>query len=501
VTGIGSVLVNDGKIASVSEGSWQGRLDGVKRLDANGASLFPGFIDTHCHPFEYGWLKRNVDLRGTGNITGLRLRLFARVQRSTPGDWVVGMGWDQESFSEGRMPNRSDIDDLSGKNPVVLARVCGHIALLNTAAIKALGLERMRGPEFETDTEGNLTGIVREGALEQAYDRIPRTTEVCAADLLTAEAEAARCGVTTLHAILSSSGYREELEALLGLRASKSLLLRYRVYIPTAAIRYVEEKRLRSKLSVGSVRLNGVKIYADGSLGARTAALRLPYDDDPGNSGMLRHTDEELANLVEGADSAGYQVIIHAIGDRAVEQAVEALSRVAGARNLKRHRIEHASLLPRDLLGRMARHCIRAAVQPLFITSDGWAAKRLGEERVQNLYPLKSMFDGAVTSSGGSDSPIEQMSPMVAAWAAMVRGDFAPQERLSLDEALMLYTSNANSNGFDDTQSDLMEGGTANLTLLDSDLEAMHPAMVRKVGVAATFVDGKLAYSWAGLEA
>jgi predicted amidohydrolase YtcJ len=488
-------MIEGGKVIELSSSASLDAPKGVKRLDANGAALFPGFADTHCHPFEYGWLKRNVDLRGISNITGLRLRLFARVQRSKPGEWVAGMGWDQEAFSERRMPDRLDIDDLSGKNPVALTRVCGHIALLNTVAIKTLALEDRQGSEFMRDEGGRLTGIVREGALEEVTGRIPRSAEVCAGDLLSAEAEAARCGITTLHSVVSPTGYREELEALAGLHSAGALSLRYRAYIPVEAMGYVKEEGLRSKLDDDMVRINGVKVYADGSLGARTAALRAPYADDPGNSGILRHTDEELGSIVEGADATGYQVIIHAIGDRAVEQAIRALSLVTGARNPRRHRIDHASLLPRDLLAKMVKHGIRASVQPLFITSDTWAAKRLGEDRVKDLYPLKSMLVGGIVASGGSDSPVEQMSPLLGVWAAMVRGGFAPRESLSLDEALGLYTSNASSNGFDEVGSGLVEGADANLTLLDSDVEGMHPAMVRRVRIAATFVKGEVVYS------
>jgi hypothetical protein len=491
-------MVEGGKIVELSESVNLYAHDGAKRLDANGATLLSGFTDTHCHPFEFGWLKRNVDLRGVGSIIGLRFRLFSKAQKSRPGEWVTGMGWDQEAFSEGRMPDRSDIDPLTDKNPVVLTRVCGHIALLNTAAIKMLSLEGRTGPEFVRDGEGRLTGIVKERALEEVYNKIPRSTEVCADYLLSAEAEAAKCGITTMHAIISPSGYPEELEALATLYTAGALSLRYRLYIPTEAMIYVEERGLRSKLKDNTVRINGVKVYADGSLGARTAALRVSYSDDPGNTGILRYTDEELGSMVEMADAAAYQVIIHAIGDRAVEQAIQALSRITGTRNPRRHRIEHASLLPKDLRAKMAKHDIRGAVQPLFITSDTWASKRLGEERVKDLYPLKSMLAEGILMSGGSDSPIEQMSPLTGVWAAMARGSFAPQESLSLDDSLSLYTSNANSNGLDEVGSVMAVGADANLTLLDSDLEGMHPAIIRSVGIAATFVDGRLVFSSTG---
>jgi hypothetical protein len=492
--------VKEGKIVELTENVSADAQDGVRRFKANGAEILPGFTDTHCHPFEFGWLKSNVDLRGTANITGLRLRLSSRVQSSRPGEWVTGMGWDQEAFSEGRMPNRWDIDDLSRKNPVALTRVCGHIALLNTAAIKLLSLEDRTGPEFVRDGEGHLTGIVKEGALEEVYGKIPRSTQVCADYLLLAESEAAKCGITTMHAVISPSGYPEELQALAALHAAGSLSLRHRLYIPHEAMKYVEERGLRSKFNDKAVRINGVKIYADGSLGARTAALREPYSDDSDNSGILRHTDEELDSILEKADASAYQVIIHAIGDRAVEQAVQALSRVSGPRNPRRHRIEHASLLPKDLLAKVVKHDIRCAVQPSFITSDTWALKRLGEERVNDLYPLKSMLAAGIVTSGGSDSPIEPISPLIGVWAAMVRGGFAPHECLSLNNSLGLYASNAHSNGFDDDGAVIAEGADADFALPDSDLGGMHPALIRKVGITATFVDGRLIFTSAGAE-
>ncbi len=495
----GSVAIEGGKVTRLSEDTTQEAADNAERLDAHGSALFPGFTDSHCHPFEYGWLKRNVDLRGTSNITGIRLRLFARMQRSRPGDWVTGMGWDQEAFPDGRMPDRTDIDDLTRNNPVALSRVCGHVALINTAVVERLSLENKRGYEYERDQDGRLTGIIKERAMEEVFAKIPRDSQTCADDLQSVEVEAARHGITTMHCIVSPDGYPEELEAITALNSAGALSLRYRVYIPPEALPYVVEKGLRRKLEGDRARINGVKVYADGSLGARTAALNEPYADDPGNSGHLRHTDEELAGLVDMVDEAGYQVIIHAIGDRAIEQAVRALSTVTGAHNSRRHRIEHASLLTGDLRSKMAKHNIRAAVQPLFITSDSWAGRRLGDERVMDLYPLKSMLAEGIVASGSSDAPVESINPVIGMWASMVRGGYAPDEALTLDEALGLYTSNANSNGFDEGCSSLSEGSSANFTLLDSDIEGMHPAMFRKVEVAATVVGGEVVYSSQGL--
>ncbi len=487
-----SVYMAGGKVARISKGEVSVP-EGTEVVEANGGTLLPGMIDSHCHPFEYGWLKRSVDLRGVSNVTGIRLRLQAGVLRSRPGEWVFGMGWNQEDFPGRKMPHRADIDEVSPSNPVVLTRVCGHIAVINSRAVEELGFGSREGAEYERDS-GGLTGIVKEGALVEAYRRIPRSAERCAADLQAVEAEAARAGLTALHCVVSPEGYREELAALLQLESAGSLSLRYRVYFPPEAMEFVEAEKLAAAPRGQRVRLNGVKIFADGSLGARTAALREPYADDPSNSGILRMTDEDLSALVERVDAKGFQAIIHAIGDRAVEQAVDALARVTGTKNPRRHRIEHAAVLPKDLRDRMARHGIRAAVQPLFVTSDTWAVDRLGEERVRDLYPFRSMLESGILASGSSDSPVESMSPILGIWASMTRGGAAPEESLSLDQALAIYTSNAASNGFDEAA--ISEGGPACMTLLDSDIAGMHPALLRKVGVLATVVDGALVHSY-----
>ena len=488
------VFCDRGRVVKIGEGSVTVP-DGAEVIEANGGSLFSGFVDSHCHPFEYGWLKRSVDLRGTTNMTGVRLRLASGVQRALPGEWVSGMGWDQEAFPGGAMPNRRDIDEITPRNPVVLSRVCGHIALLNSRAIEELGLAGRTGEEYERAADGNLTGIVKEKALEEVYGRLPRSAERSAADLQSVEAEAARLGLTALHCVVSPDGYREELAALAALSASSSLSLRYRVYVPPEALDHLETTGIGKKLTGEKVRVNGVKIYADGSLGARTAALREPYSDDPSNRGMLRYTEEQLSELVDAVDQRGMQAIVHAIGDRAVEQAVEAIGKVAGARNPRRHRVEHASLLPRDLMSKMAKHSIRAAVQPLFITSDTWAVARLGEERARDLYPLKSMLSAGIVASGSSDSPIESMSPVLGMWATITRGGADSNEKLGLEKALTLYTENGESNGLDVAEP-LQEGSPANLTLVDTDASEAHPALFRKVGMLATVVEGTIVHSY-----
>lgn len=409
------------------------------------------------------------------------------------------MGWDQEALAERRLPTRGDIDDLSPDNPVALSRVCGHIMLLNSRAIEALGMQERQGVQYDRDLSGRLTGVIRERAMEEALSRIPdRTAQQCADDLLSAEFDAARQGLTTLHCILSPDGYPQELEALAAVAGSGGSSLRYRVYVPTDAMKLLDQRELPAKLAGTRMRIAGVKIFTDGSLGASTAALWEPYSDDPSNSGQLRYTDDELAAVVDKVDSAGYQAIVHAIGDRAIEQAIGAISACSGSGNPRRHRIEHASLAPKELRSKMKKHSIRATVQPHFVISDSWAVQRLGGERVADLYPFRSIVDEGIVASGGSDAPVEPISPIVGMWASMVRAGYSPEQRLDLGSALMLYLDSAALNGFDEDEAGIRVGARADFTLLDSDVEGMHAAMLRKVGVAATIVGGELVYSFEG---
>jgi predicted amidohydrolase YtcJ len=494
---LANVVVEDGRISRISQGAES--VKAAETVDAGGSTILPAFVDTHCHPFSLGRLRRMLDLKGTSNIVSIRLRLQAKLKAARPGEWVLGRGWNHESFPEPRLPTRSDIDDISPDNPVLLTRVCGHIGLFNSRAMAELGLESGSGPEFERGANGTLTGVVKEGSLESASAKIPKGgPEEIGEDLLAADFEAAKNGLATLHCIISPDAYKEELMALASLGAAGSLSLRYRVFVPYPALTFLAEEKFEERLP-DSTRVCGVKLFADGSLGARTAALREPYADDPSNSGILRYSDEELAGMVNASADAGRQVVIHAIGDRAVEQAARALAGVAGARNPLRHRIEHCSLAPKDLRSLMSKHSIGATVQPMFIVSDSWAAARLGEERIGDLYPLASMLREGIVISGSSDAPVETISPVLGMWASMVRAGYGKEENLDLQQAVALYTSNAAVNGGEEgSRGEVREGFAADLALMDTDLTKIHPAMLRKVGVGMTLVAGRTAFSYLG---
>ena len=363
-------------------------------------------------------------------------------------------------------------------------------------ALDVLGLENASGLEYERDQYRKMTGIIKERALKDAFTRIPHDpVRAAMEDLLAAEAEAAAKGLTAPHCVLSPESYADELAALATLDFWDRLKLRYIVYVPFEAVYYIEEKGLVQRRS-DRLRIGGVKLFADGTFGARTAALREPYTDDPGNSGLLRHSDEELSQLVQVLDSKGLQVEMHAIGDAALKQAVDAISTVSGAKNPLRHTVIHASLAPKDLRTKMARHSIPAAVQPRFITSDSWARRRLGDARVNDLYPFKSMPRKGIAIIGGSDAPVETVDLMAGIYAATLHSDYAPEERLTLAESLSLYTTSAAVISKEESILESMEiGRPADFVLLGSAFDGAYLAKLEKVEVTATIEGGEVVHS------
>jgi predicted amidohydrolase YtcJ len=473
-------------------------------LDAYDSTVLPGLIDSHCHLSELGALPRSVDLRGTNSLTSIRLRLFGRIQKTLPGEWIVGRGWDQEAFVERRFPTRDDIDDVTSQNPAILVRNCEHVGLLNSGALALLGISESTpnppGGLYSRDANGRLDGLVWETALTAVLTQLPgRAAAHTEEDLLRGEYEAAKNGITTVHCILSER-YLNEIAAFESLRDAGRLSLRYRLYVPISALDFLRTSGVVSHLNDDMIRVNGTKLFADGSLGARTAALNLPYSDDPGNVGILRYSDEQLRDLITASDALGLQTAVHAIGDRAISQVLDAIDDSGIAARERRPRIEHASLTPEELLSRMQKKGVSAAVQPHFVVSDSWAEERLGRERVGDLYAFRSMLAKGIAASGGSDAPTEPLSALIGIWAAASGTGARANQSIGVDEAVELYTVKAAWNGFDEgALGSIRVGGRADLTVLDSNLAGIHPALVRRVGIAATIVDGRFVYSYEGI--
>jgi len=471
----------------------------TKIIDLKGKIVTPGFIDTHVHISGFGRSLTTIDLRGVNSIEEMQRKLKEQVQKTAKDRWILGHGWDQERFKEKRYPTRWDLDESSPNISVTLRRVCGHICVVNSKALELANITRETkspsGGGIDKDTKtGEPTGILRENAMDLILKIIPKPDEkkfmkACAL----ACQKAAKAGLTGVHWIIDSP---TEISVIQKLRAQNELPLRVYILIPVEFLDYLIRLGLHTGFGDNLVRIGCIKILADGSLGARTAALKEPYSDYPKTKGMMLYTLEELNRLVIEAHKADFQLAIHAIGDRTVEIVLnaleEALSRVP--RENHRHRIEHASVLNEETIRRMKRLNLIASVQPHFVVSDFWAADRVGPERARWVYPFKSLVEEGVMVTGGSDCPVEPINPLFGIQAAVAR-EILPEERVTVGDALRMYTINAAYASFeDDIKGSVEVGKLADLVVLSKNPLTVELDRIGGIEVKMTIVGGKVVY-------
>src|SRR2546421_11106045 len=337
-------------------------------FDLRGRTVLPGFHDSHIHLLNYGMLLRTLDLSRIQSIEEVKKRV-REWNITTPHDtWVLGRGWDDEELREHRYPTRDDLD-LATSNPVFLKRICGHVAIANSAALSLAGIDNRTvdppGGRIVRDSSGKPNGVLKETAIELVEKVIPESMEKTKFALVHASWKLAKVGLTSLHCIISSL---TELNALRDLKRERQLPQSIYAIIPAKLVDRIGSLGPRVR-SIGRFRIGGVKLYLDGSLGAGTAALNQPYDDDPSSSGMVTISSRELRRVALKARDSKFQLCIHAIGDKAVDLAVEVLGEVFGTKGCRqlRHRIEHASIVNEKSMKEMRRLGIIASIQPRFI--------------------------------------------------------------------------------------------------------------------------------------
>lgn len=471
----------------------------TKVMNLKGKTVVPGLIDTHVHMRGFGLYLTRINLRGVDSIRELQQLLQFQIQKAPKRKWILGRGWDQERFAEKRYPNRWDLDEVAPNNPVILTRVCGHICVVNSKALDLSGITKGTAPsggEIDKDPEtGEPTGILLENASDLVWSVVPESGEeeltgICAL----ACQKAVEAGLTSVHWLVHSP---VEIRILQKLRSEGQLPLRVYLVIPVEFLDHLTDAGLVTGFGDHMIKIGGVKILADGSLGGRTAALKLPYDDEPSTRGMMLYSQRSLNKMVLMAHRAGFQLVIHAIGDRAVDMVLKAYEKTlrASQREDHRHRIEHASVLDEKLVQRVKKLDIIASVQPHFVVSDFWVEKRLGKARARWTYPFRTLIREGVIVAGGSDCPVEPISPLLGIYAAVSRKTF-PQQRITVKEALRIYTINAAYASFEEEIKGSVEAGKlADLVVLSDDLRKIEPSKIKDVEVEMTIVGGKTVYT------
>ncbi len=459
-------------------------------------TVLPGFSDSHIHLLHYGMLLRTLNLSRSRSIEEIKRRVANWSSTRSRDAWVLGRGWDDEKLREHRYPTKDDLD-LATSNPVFLKRICGHLAVANSAALSVAGIDNLStnpsGGQIVRNPQGTPNGVLKETAIELVEKVVPESMDETKKALVYASRKLARLGLTSLHCIISSLA---ELNSLRELKQEQKIPQSIYAIIPAKLVDSLAPLELSSEKNNGdSFHVGGVKLYLDGSLGARTAALNEPYHDDPTSSGMLVMSQEELAEIASKAKKSGFQLCIHAIGGKAVDLAVRILRDTFGPEGCRhlRHRIEHASIVSEASMKEMRRLGIIASVQPRFVYSDQWANDRLGQERLSELYPFASMSRAGILLTAGSDCPVEDPNPFEGIWSAVARPGLDKKERLTVGEALVAYTKNSAYASFSENfRGTLGVGNVADMVVLDRDPYESSLESLRETKVVQTIIGGKV---------
>ncbi len=489
---VNAMLVEDGIIANIGDEKEIRKIAGedAERIDLKGKTVLPGFIDAHMHLDNLGEYLNEINLVGVSSINELQAKI--RGSHGLMG-WVLGHGWDEHRFAEHRMPTRQDIEEVESERPVYLSRVDLHSAVLNTKAIDMLELkDRFHKSENLEIKEGELTGIVK----ENVFEYVDRTIkEKCSEDqsctmISDALEEAASKGITTVGFVSCSLSALRHLERL---RDEGKLNIRVRAYLNADEIGDLKGFRNDEMLKV-----TGIKIFADGSLGTKTAYLSFSYKDEPDNRGIEITSQARMLELGRIAEEKGMHIATHAIGDKALDNVIEVYRKLKG-----RHRIDHISLVRQDQIQELERMSPVLVVQPHFIITDFWTLDRIGKSRARMAYPFKTLASKGLQLAFSTDSPVEPLNPWETVYAAVTRGSaegiplgqVTAEESLSVEESLEFYTRGSSIAIGEKELGSLHEGHMADFIVVGKDPMEAGTMELRNMKTLQTYVGGKLVHS------
>jgi len=509
----GAVAVAQGKVIAVGDSAELARYVGSKTrlVQANGGLVMPGFADGHTHFISGGFQLASVDLRRAATPGEFIRQLREYAGRLAPGEWILGGDWDHTLWPGQPLPRHEWIDSVTPDNPVFLSRLDGHEALANAAAMQAAGITGNTptppGGEILRDARtGEPIGIFKDQALDLIGRAIPQPSpERRDSALARALAHAASLGVTATGHMSASW---EDLASYRRLEKVGRMTLRVALYLPLEHWREVADTVRRSGQGGGNdwVRIGGLKGYADGSAGSRTAYFFEPYADSAGYSGLMQNTPKDLATWIGSADSAGLQVAVHAIGDRAnaiILDIYDSVTRAHGPRD-RRFRVEHAQHLRPQDIPRFGRLGVIPSMQPYHAIDDGrWVERRIGPVRIKTTYAFRTLLDTGAKLAFGSDWTVAPLDPITGVYAAVTRrtldgknpGGWVPEQKVTLAEALRAYTAgNAFATFNEKKWGVLAPGYYADVVVLDRNLFATPPESLSAARVSVTIVGGKIVY-------
>ena len=477
-------------------------------IDLRGLTAVPGLTDAHGHIAGLGLSLARLDLVGTTSAAQIAGMVQQRAATLAEGTWITGRGWDQNDWENKDFPVAAVLDAAAPRHPVILERVDGHAIWVNSAALRLAGIVRdtadPEGGRIVRDAAGQATGIFVDNAENLIAARVPPPTRAqLRAALAAAMQRCLAAGLTGVHDAgvdaVTLSLYRE-------LLVQGDTPFRIYAMLSNDDALLAEQFRRGPEIGLGDGRLTirSVKAYMDGALGSRGAALLAAYSDDPGNTGLMRSSVEKLTHLSRRALAAGYQVNVHAIGDRGNRAVLDAMQAALGARRDARFRIEHAQVIALEDIPRFASLGIIASMQPTHATSDMyWAEDRVGPRRAQGAYAWRRLLQSGARLACGSDFPVESERPLLGFYAAVTRqdakgwpeGGWQPDQRLTRDEALRCFTSEAAWAAFQENDlGSLQPGRRADVTVLSADIMTIPAAEIPAARPVMTIVGGRIAY-------
>ena len=485
------------------------------RIDLHGRSLTPGFIDAHHHFVGVGSATAAINCKAPGmqSIAALQEAVRKEAASLPAGTWIRGRGYDQSRLTEQRHPNRHDFDAVAPEHPVVFTRTCGHILAFNTKAMDVAGLALDTpdpdGGRFDRDADGKINGV--------SYERANGLIQAAAAPsraevrrwIVAANGADLASGLTSVHDAGGFMGLPMDIAT--GMVGTDNLQIRVYAFTTINSLDHPHIPILNTGVHTGfgndRLRIGAFKVMTDGSSSGPTAATREPYSSNSDDSGIAYWEQNDLDAIIGRAHRAGWQCTVHAVGDKAIEQTLDAMARaqMEAPRENLRHRIDHCGITPPDLQERVLRQGIVPAMQPAFFWEfgDGYI-RNYGRHRADVMFPAKTLLEGGAIVAGSSDSPVTDYRPLFGIEQAQTRatmdGDVCgPDERVDLTTAIRMHTINGAYASFDEDKKGSVEvGKLADLTLVSTDLRTVPVTELRDVPIEMTLVGGKVAYEATG---